>query len=112
MNTQNEGKEQDSMIKSGKLKFYLLTVDAIGKFSFLQEKKSLCDRTTYTHIVGDLSGLAGLLVSFSAGNIIKISLKLLFPCGTGTANIAPKSGVINLFSPESVVNYVFTLNFY
>lgn len=41
MNIQNEGKEQDSMIKLGKLKFYLLTIDAIGKFSFLQEKKSL-----------------------------------------------------------------------
>lgn len=40
------------MIKLGKLKFYLLTRDAIGKFSFLQEKRSLCDTTTYTHILG------------------------------------------------------------
>lgn len=88
MNIQNEGKEQDSMIRPGKLKFCLLIIDAIGKFSFLQEKKSLCDRTTYTHIIGDLSGIAGLLFSFSAENIIKVSLKLSFPCGTGTANVA------------------------
>lgn len=40
------------MIKPGKLKFYLLTVDATGEFSFLQGKRSLCDRTTYTHILG------------------------------------------------------------
>lgn len=70
------------MIRPGKLKFCLLIIDAIGKFSFLQEKKSLCDRTTYTHIVGDLSGIAGLLFSFSAENIIEVSLKLSFPCGT------------------------------
>lgn len=94
MTTQNEGKEQDFTIKPGKLKFYLLTIDVIGKLSFLQENRSLCDRSALV----DLSGIAGLLFSFWAGNNIKVPLKLLFPCGTGTANIAPKSGVINLFS--------------
>lgn len=39
------------MIKPGKLKLCLLTIDAIGKFSFLQEKRSLCHRTTYMHIL-------------------------------------------------------------
>lgn len=98
MNIQNEGKEQDSTIKPGKLKFYLLTIDAIGKFHFLQ-KRDLCVTELPTHIsLVDLSGRAGLLFSFSAGNIIKVSLKLLFPCGTGIANIGPKSGMINLFS--------------
>lgn len=32
---QKQGKEQDCRIKPGKLKFYLLTVHAIGKLSFL-----------------------------------------------------------------------------
>lgn len=40
------------MIKPGRLKFYVLTIDATGKFRFLQEKTSLCDRTAYTHILG------------------------------------------------------------
>lgn len=77
------------------------------------KKRDLCVTELPTHIsLVDLSGIAGFLFSFSAGNIIKVPLKWLFPCGTETANIAPKSGVINLFFPESVVNYVFRSSFY